>query len=136
MVEIRDARIIIVDDEQTIRNLLCDILARQVRVCEAVENANQALDKLKESAFDIAVVDIKMPGTSGMELLTIMRETYPAMAVVMVTAVNEVNTAVEAMKKGALDYILKPFSVDDVRSRIDDVLKKREAPKNVSAPFP
>ncbi len=126
-----NARILIVDDEQSIRTLLCDILAHQGYVCEAVKSANEALDKLKNNTFDVALVDIKMPGLSGMELLSIMREAFQHMSVVMVTALNDADTVVEAVEKGASDYIIKPFSIEDVRTRIDAVLKQREECKDL-----
>jgi DNA-binding response OmpR family regulator len=121
-----NTRILIVDDEKSVRTLLCDVLAHKGYVCEVVKNTNEALDKLKNSAFDLALVDIMMPGQSGMELLTIIREIYPAMSVVMVTALNDVDTIVKAIEKGAADYIIKPFNIEDVRTRIDVVLKQME----------
>jgi len=120
-------RILIVDDEEAICDLLCDVLSDQHYDCEAVGNADLALAKLKEHPFEMALVDIKMPGMSGLELLPIMRELYPATMVLMVTAVNDANTAVDAMKNGASDYILKPFTVDDVRERVAAVFERRKS---------
>jgi DNA-binding response OmpR family regulator len=116
---------LVVDDDQTICDLLCDILAAQEYTSEAVNNVDEALAVLKERSFDVALLDIKMPGASGMELLEILRQNYPNISVVMTTAVNDANTAVEAMKNGASDYIIKPFAVEEIRSRIDAILKSR-----------
>jgi DNA-binding response OmpR family regulator len=115
---------LIVDDEQAICNLLCDVITEQGYACEAVNSASEALAVLKERSFDVALLDIKMPGLSGMELLEIIRRTYPTISAVMTTAVSDANTAVEAMKNGASDYIVKPFTVDEIRNRVDAVLKR------------
>ena len=116
---------LVVDDDQTICDLLCDILAAQEYTSEAVNNVDEALAVLKERTFDVALLDIKMPGASGMELLEILRQNYPNTSVVMTTAVNDANTAVEAMKSGASDYIIKPFTMEEIRSRVDAVLQSR-----------
>jgi DNA-binding NtrC family response regulator len=116
---------LVVDDEQSICDLLCDVLEEQGFTCEAVNSVEEALIVLKERTFDVALLDIKMPGASGMELLEIMHRDYLTISVVMTTAVSDANTAVEAMKNGASDYIIKPFTVEEIRNRIDIVLKNR-----------
>lgn len=121
-----DSKVLIVDDEETVCDILSDILEDEGYSCKTVPSAHDALAKLSEDTFDVALVDIRMPGVSGLELLSVMRESYPATQVIMSTAVNDVDTAVEAMKKGASDYILKPFSVDGLCERVGSVLKRRE----------
>lgn len=121
----KEPSFLVVDDEQAICDLLCDVLAEQEYTCEAVNSVQEALIVLKERTFDIALLDIKMPGASGLELLEIIHQTYPTISVVMTTAVSDANTAVEAMKNGASDYIIKPFTVEEIRNRIDTVLQNR-----------
>lgn len=117
--------VLIVDDEQATCDLLCDVFSEQRCVCEAVNSVDEALDRLEQEAFDIALLDIRMPGASGMDLLGIMHRSYPMTSVVMTTAVSDANIAVEAMKSGASDYIVKPFTVEDVRNRVGIVLRER-----------
>ena len=117
--------ILIVDDEQPICDLLYDVLSQQGYVCETTTSANDALSVLQQRPFDVALLDIKMHGMSGLELLDIMAKSHASTSVIMVTAVTDTNTAVKAMKKGASDYILKPFEIEEVRSRIASVMRER-----------
>ena len=114
---------LIVDDELIIRELLRQTLEEQSYACETAASGDEALARLKEREFDVALVDVRMPGISGMDLLATMARSYGKTRVVMVTAVNDAKTAVEAIKKGAADYIVKPFSIDEVRSKVKDALK-------------
>jgi DNA-binding NtrC family response regulator len=126
MVSITNPRILIVDDEQMICALLLEILGEQGYTCETAENAEKALEMLKSHPFDVALIDIKMPGLSGMDLLSAIHKSYKSTSAIIITAVNDINTAVEAIKNGASDYIIKPFRVDEIRSRIRSVLKDKE----------
>jgi two-component system nitrogen regulation response regulator GlnG len=117
--------VLIVDDEQAICELLCEALGEQGYACQAVYNADEALSRLKESNFDIALLDIKMPGMSGLDLLIKISESYRNTAVLMTTAVTDAQTAAEAMQRGARDYILKPFSVEEIRERVGKVLREK-----------
>jgi DNA-binding response OmpR family regulator len=105
--------------------LLMEILGEQGYVCETAEKAEKALEILRNHAFDIALVDVKMPGLSGMDLLSAIHKSYKSTSVIMITAVNDISTVVEAIKNGASDYITKPFRVDEIRSRIRLVLKDK-----------
>jgi len=78
------------------------------------QNGLEALEKLKERYFNIAIVDLKMPKMGGMELLEVMRERYPQTLVVMLTGYATIKNAVDAMEKGAYDYLVKPFSPDEI----------------------
>ncbi len=117
--------VLIVDDEQPVCDLLCDALGDQGYDCHAVNSADEALTKLKEHDFDLALLDIRMEPVSGMDLLIEMAQSYRNTTVLMTTAVNDTNTAVEAMKRGAVDYILKPFSIDEVRARVGKALRDK-----------
>jgi putative two-component system response regulator len=118
-------RILIVDDEVTIRKLLVQKLSREGYHCEEADSAEQALDKLSRHPAELAILDIKMPGKSGIELLTKLRASYPDTAVVMATAINDVNIAIQCMKQGAYDYLPKPFNLEEVMLSVDRVLEKR-----------
>jgi len=111
-------RVLIVDDEETICELLRDELSEDGCRCTIALNADDALFELDKREFDIALLDIKLPGISGMDLLQKMRIIRKDFPVIMITAINDVDTAVEAMTLGAIDYVVKPLDMDRVRAGI------------------
>ncbi|TKJ40596.1 hypothetical protein CEE35_10085, partial [Candidatus Aerophobetes bacterium Ae_b3b] len=110
----RPAKILIVDDEVNFLQSLSDVLRKKGYLVVTAQNGLEALEKLKERYFNIAIVDLKMPRMGGMELLEVMRERYPQTLVVMLTGYATIKNAVDAMKKGAYDYLVKPFSPDEI----------------------
>jgi DNA-binding response OmpR family regulator len=118
--------VLIVDDEQVVCDLLRDELSELGYLCTTALNGNDALTKLLAHEFDVALLDIKLPGISGMKVLAEMRSNHLNTLAVMITAVNDVNTAVEAIKLGASDYIVKPFGIDRVCSSIHRALEDSE----------
>src|SRR5688572_24385166 len=101
-------KILIVDDEKAIRNTLKDILQyEKFEVDEAADGA-EALKKVETLHFDLVFCDIKMPKMDGLEVLTRMQEMKPDMPVVMISGHGTIDTAVEAIKKGAFDFVSKP----------------------------
>jgi DNA-binding NtrC family response regulator len=119
-------QVLIVDDEANICGLLQESLSGRGYLCTAAQSAAQALDRLSEIKFDAALLDIRMPGMSGVELLNRIKSAYPGLAVIMLTAVDEVDTAVETMKAGAFDYITKPFDLDRVDKAVRAALEKMD----------
>ena len=117
--------ILIVDDEESIRDLLSTKLKADGYDCEVAADGNEALWKAFMKDFDIVLLDIKMPGLSGMEVLSRIVIDHPDTSVVIVTAVLDTNIAVEAMRQGAYDYVTKPFNLDDLGVRIKRALEKR-----------
>lgn len=122
----RRPTVLIIDDEDAICDLVCEELAGEGYDCDAASNAEDALAKLKKQSFDLTLLDIKLPGMSGMDLLKTVQKCYWMTAVVMITGVSDVNTAVEAMKLGASDYIVKPFTLNKLTASITTVLKNRK----------
>ena len=120
-----EQRILIVDDEPMIRRLLHLKLSRLGYHCEEAGNAVEALDKMKTYSADLIMLDMKMPGKSGVELLPELKANYPNTAVIMATAVAEANLAIQCMRLGADDYITKPFNLDEVVLNIEKTLEKR-----------
>jgi DNA-binding response OmpR family regulator len=114
--------VLIVDDEEAVCNFISDGLTAEGYICDAVLNADNALAKLKRQTFDVALLDIRLPGVSGMDLLKMRGRRYQVTAIIMITGVDDINTAVEAMKLGASDYIVKPFTLDKLNTSIDTVL--------------
>lgn len=117
--------ILLVDDEEMIRHLLSQKLSPEGYRCEQAANAEQALEKLKEDSIDLVILDIKMPGKSGVELLSEIKAKYPDTAVIMATAVDDAGVAINCMKAGAYDYVTKPFNLDEVSFSVRRALEKR-----------
>jgi len=129
-------KIMIVEDERILRVSLTDELDEAGYDVEAFENAKDALEKLKKKKFDLVLTDIKMPEMDGIELLQKSKQIRPDTAVIMMTAYGSIDSAVDAMKKGAYDYLNKPFQMDELFmliSHIEDYKKVREENQQLRA---
>jgi len=113
MVEER-GRVMVVDDEESVRNLLQRTLEGAGYNVVTAANGQEALDTVSELEISVALLDIKMPGLSGIEVLKQITIEHPLICVIMVSAMVDTTTAIEAMKLGAYDYVIKPFNPDDV----------------------
>ncbi len=138
-------RILVADDEESIRWVLSKALSKQGYSVDLAKNGNEALSLFRNNRYDLAVLDIKMPGLTGLELLSRFHEERPEMLVVIMTAESSMKNAVEAMKHGAYDYLTKPFDLDaldgiilkakkalkvhDEVSRLKDEVKERYQPE-------
>ncbi|MBW2337709.1 MAG: sigma-54-dependent Fis family transcriptional regulator, partial [Deltaproteobacteria bacterium] len=120
------AKILIVDDELIMRESLAGWLQRDGHSIQTAPSGEEALEKLKETHFDIMLVDIKMEGISGLEVLQQVKESDPDVAVVMITAYGSIPTAIEAMKNGAYDYMLKPFDPNELGVLIEKIIRYQE----------
>jgi len=116
-------KILIVDDELIMRESLAGWLERDGYVVETAPSGEDALEQLKVTRFDILLVDIKMEGISGLDVLRYMKENDPDVAVVMITAYGSIPTAIEAMKNGAYDYMLKPFDPNELGVLIEKIIR-------------
>ena len=116
-------KILIVDDELIMRESLAGWLERDGHVVQTAPSGEDALEKLKESHFDILLVDIKMEGMSGLDVLRQVKESDPDVSVVMITAYGSIPTAIEAMKDGAYDYMLKPFDPNELGVLIEKIIR-------------
>jgi len=121
----KQGKILIVDDEAPIRKLLHSKLSSKGYQCWEAGGAEQALAKLRNNAIGLVILDIKMPGKSGIELLPEIKASHPDIAVVMATAISDINIAIECMKQGAYDYVTKPFNLDEVVLSVGRALEKR-----------
>lgn len=117
--------ILVVDDEPSIREFLQIMLKREKMLVEVAEDGQQALNLLQGKDFDLVISDIKMPNMDGMELLKKVKEKDPHALMMMITAHGTTESAVEAMKIGAFDFLTKPFKIDDVKVRIKKALENR-----------
>ena len=120
---LKQARILVVDDEQSVTDLLYEDLAGEGYNCAAVATGEDALMRLPVYKADVVLLDLRLPGVSGMDVLREIRSTCPRTAVIVITGVGDIETAVEAMKIGAMDYITKPFELERVNDSIAAVLK-------------
>jgi len=117
------ARILIVDDQEMMRDSLAATLAREGHEVVAAGDGPVAVNKLQTSRFDLLITDLKMPRMTGIELLAEAKKLRPDMPVVLMTAFATVQTAVEAMKLGAYDYIQKPFDGEEIRLLVERTLE-------------
>ena len=117
--------ILIVDDEPIIREILVRKLTESGYRPTPSENAFEALNKMRERPFSLVLSDIMMPGMDGIELLKQLKSIYPDTAVVMITAVSNVSIAIEALREGAYDYLIKPFNLEEVVLSVRNALEKR-----------
>lgn len=118
------ANLLIVDDEQSMRQLLTLVFGRAGHSVRSAENGRQALEQLRQSPADLIISDVKMPDMGGIELLTAARQLSPDVVIVMMTAFATVETAREAFKLGADDFIQKPFDIDELKLIVDKGLEK------------
>lgn len=120
------AYILLVDDEDELRNTLQELLEHSRHHVTSCANAMRAREAVRNGKFDIALLDIRLPDGDGLELLREFRSTDPDMGVIMMTGYAEVDTAVDAIRLGADDFLKKPFDLDELLVRIDELLKKRD----------
>jgi len=114
--------VLIVDDERVVCDVLCDELSDQGFLCGTALNGKDALTKMATCHFDVVLLDIKLPGVSGIEVLRRIQSNHRNTVAIMITAVDNVDTAVETMKLGASDYVVKPFALDRVTTSIHAAL--------------
>jgi len=119
-------RVLVVDDEEGVRNLLQRTLEGTGYNVVTAADGQEALDKMSELDIEVVLLDIKMPGMSGIEVLKQLTAYYPDTCVVMVTAVGDAQTAVETMKLGAYDYIIKPFNPEEMVLTVQRAVEKRD----------
>ncbi|MEQ1875124.1 MAG: sigma-54 dependent transcriptional regulator [Bdellovibrionia bacterium] len=119
------SRILVVDDEESIREFLDIMLRKEGYEVTLAEDGAKAIDLLKKKTFDMVISDLQMPNVTGMELLKHVREGHPELLFMIITAFGTTESAVEAMKMGAYDYLTKPFKIDEVRLNISNALRSR-----------
>src|SRR5687767_7946069 len=118
-------RILVADDHDSLRRGLAQALGEAGHDIEEAPNGNAAIEKLHEGFFDLIISDLKMGGSSGLDVLKTAKTLHPSCAVILMTAFGSVSTAVEAMKAGAFDYVQKPFEVEEMEVKIEKALEMR-----------
>ncbi|MEE4604760.1 MAG: response regulator, partial [Desulfobacteraceae bacterium] len=124
------AKIIVVDDEKQICRNVAKILSKNDYEVTHVLSAQEALDKMATDSYSLLISDIVMPGKNGLELLKMVKKEWPLTKAIMMTAYAATDTAMKAIQLGALDYIPKPFTPDELRTTVEQALsgKLAEAP--------
>lgn len=117
-----DGRILVLDDERNIVTVLKAILEKRGLVADGFMNAREALDALRRVDYDVAITDLYMPDIDGMAFLAEVKRLYPGLPVVMITAFGTVDSAVDAIKKGAFDYVTKPFEQSEIVSVVQKAI--------------
>jgi two-component system, NtrC family, response regulator AtoC len=115
-------RVLVVDDDRRMRRTLQVMMERMGFESVAAESAAEALERVRDAAFDLVLTDLRMPEVNGIELLERIRADHPTLPVILITAYGTIQTAVEAMRKGASDYVLKPFDNESLRLVIQKTL--------------
>ncbi len=123
----RPARILVVDDEAHVRSMIGATLDHQGYEVQLAGNGRDALESLEQSTFDLVLTDIVMQDGNGITLLARIRAQQPNLPVVMVTAIHDISVAIDAMRRGAYDYLLKPFEREHLVSTVQRALDHREA---------
>ena len=128
-----EERILIVDDEENICNILARRLTREGYQCVTANNGREALNHFYKDTFSLIISDIKMPEMDGVQLLKKVKSMNPNMMVIMVTAYPEIDMAVEAMRLGAYDFIIKPADLDFVVLSVNKALEKKRLEEKVES---
>jgi len=124
-------RILVADDEQGIRDLLSDLLKDYFDV-DTVDRGDTVLDRLKKVGHEILILDLRLPGMGGLDVLKRIYEDKMKVAVVVITASNDIDTAITSMKLGAYDYLVKPFDTDKLMVVLKNIVEKLELENEVS----
>jgi DNA-binding NtrC family response regulator len=122
--------ILVCDDDQGMRDTLSAILKRDYRVL-TVPNGEAALGVLRQEDVDVVLLDVRLPGISGFDVLRIVKENYSLVECIMISAINEIETAVQAMKHGAYHYITKDFDYDELRSLVRNACERQDLNRQV-----
>src|SRR6476661_3553185 len=125
-------RILVVDDELVVRDSLGKWFTSEGYTARPASGAREALEVIQQMQFDIALIDIKMPGMDGMELQSRLREADPELTVIIMTGYASVDTAVQALKRGAYDYITKPVDPDELSHLVANALEHKRARSEVA----
>lgn len=118
-------RLLLVDDEDDFRTTLANRLKRRNMDVTDAGSGKEAIEILGHKSFDVAIVDIKMPGMDGIETLRRIRNIDPLLEVILLTGHASVEAGIDGMKSGAYDYIIKPCNVNDLIIKVEDAFRRR-----------
>ncbi|MBI5641135.1 MAG: sigma-54-dependent Fis family transcriptional regulator [Nitrospirae bacterium] len=130
--EINKGKILVIEDEKSMREVLRILLEEEAYEVTTASDGLEGIEHLKSSIFDLVITDVKMPKADGFEVLASVKEFSPHTIVIMVTAFGTTEAAIEAMKKGAYDYIHKPFKIDEIRLIVQKAFEKKRLSEELS----
>ncbi|WP_035242273.1 sigma-54-dependent transcriptional regulator [Desulfobacter vibrioformis] len=119
-------KILIVDDEKDFVEMFSLRLTRQGEKVSVAYSGQEALDLLEKTQIDVVILDIRMPGMDGIETLKKIKATYPLVEVILLTGHGSTETAVEGMKEGAFDYLMKPADFEDISAKLSNAWKRKD----------
>lgn len=122
----KEQRILIVDDEPMIRNILKIVVEAEGFKSDMAQNGKEALERLQANHYQMVLTDMRMPVMDGLCLLQHVKANYEDTPVIMITAVSDANSAIDALSSGACDYVIKPFNVSELRNKILSALERRK----------
>ncbi|HEY5242001.1 MAG TPA: sigma-54 dependent transcriptional regulator [Polyangiaceae bacterium] len=122
------SRLLIVDDDREMREVLGTLLSSEGQTCELAANATAALKIVEDQTFDVVVCDVVMDGMSGLDLLDRLRRTHPALPFIVITGKGDIPQAIDAIRRGAFEYVTKPCDADALRRVVTDALEGRRRP--------
>lgn len=123
--EARDEeKILIVDDDENIRRMLVKYLEKEDYIVQTAINGEEALDMVEEENFSLIMLDLKLPGKSGVQVLEDLRDRNIDTPVLIITGFGSIESAVKVMKLGAIDYLEKPFNPEQIKEQVNDIIKR------------
>ena len=125
----KGTRILVVDDDPSIRELLRELLVEEGHKVRMAENGRKALERIRKESFDLVLTDLKMPEMGGVELLKELQKTASQMRVIVMTAANDLETAVKMKNLGAYDYVAKPFCHYMILEKVARALGREDSKK-------
>src|SRR5438034_8138421 len=125
------ARILIADDDEVSCQLFAETLESDGFQVDPVTSGDEAIARLRAANHDLVIIDVRMPGISGLEVTRIVHEKYPALPIIVMTAFGSIETAVEAIHEGAFDFISKPMNLAELKSILSRALAQRSLQRRV-----
>jgi len=122
---LKEIKVLMVDDEADFLETLIKRLKKRGLEVSGVKNGQEALKVLHERSFDVVILDVKMPGMDGIEVLRHIKEEFPNVEVIMLTGHANVEVAIQGMELGAFDYLMKPMDIDELVFKVEDAHKKK-----------
>jgi len=122
---LEEIKVLMVDDEAEFLETLIKRLKKRGLEVSGVKNGQEALKVLHERSFDVVILDVKMPGMDGIEVLRHIKEEFPNVEVIMLTGHANVEVAIQGMELGAFDYLMKPMDIDELVFKVEDAHKKK-----------
>src|SRR5512132_561453 len=129
------AHILIADDDEVSCQLFAETLEAEGFQVEQTTSGEAALSRLAEETLDLLIIDVRMPGTSGLEVTRIVHEKYPSLPVIVMTAFGSIETAVEAIHEGAFDFISKPMNLAELQKTVERALTSRSVQRPGDQPL-